>query len=127
MLLQFAGELSGNVGLAWLHNMLVGPKLQGPMGAGESGDNAGTGAAHVKTIDVSFTNLLAMSGGLQVETREMLQDKDKYRQFVSRMNSEFDEAFGDAPLREPVDFAYPKAPAPQGSREYDFFSDSNQK
>ena len=127
MLLQFAGEVSGNVGLAWLHNMLVGPKLQGPMGAGESGDNAGTGAAHVKTIDVSFTNLLAMSGGLQVETREMLQDKDKYRQFVSRMNSEFDEAFGDAPLREPVDFAYPKAPAPQGSREYDFFSDSNQK
>ncbi len=127
MLLQFAGELSGNVGLAWLHNMLVGPKLQGPMGAGESGDNAGTGAAHVKTIDVSFTNLLAMSGGLQVETREMLQDKDKYRQFLSRMNSEFDEAFGDAPLREPVDFAFPKAPAPQGSREYNFFTESTQK
>lgn len=123
MLLQFAGELTGNVGLAWLHNMLVGPKLQGPMGAGESGDNAGTGAAPVKTIDVSFTNLLALSGGLQVETREMLQDKAKYNQFLARMNSEFDEAFGDAPLREPVGFAYPNGPAPVGSREYDFFAE----
>jgi len=120
MLLQFAGELTGNVGLAWLHNMLVGPRLQGPFGAGESGDNAGTGAAPVKTIDVSFTNLLAVSGGLQVETREMLQDKDKYREFIARMNSEYEEAFGDAPLRDPSEFAYPTAPAPQGTREYDF-------
>ena len=122
MLLQFAGELTGNVGLAWLHNMLAGPKLQGPFGAGESGDNAGTGAAPVKTIDVSFTNLLALSGGLQQETAAMLKEKGKYQQFVDRMNSEFDETFGEVPLRDPVDFAYPKQPAPVGSREYDFFA-----
>ena len=122
MLLQFAGELTGNVGLAWLHNMLAGPKLQGPFGAGESGDNAGTGAAPVKTIDVSFTNLLALSGGLQKETAAMLKEKGKYQQFVDRMNSEFDETFGEVPLRDPVDFAYPKQPAPVGSREYDFFA-----
>jgi len=120
MLLQFAGELTGNVGLAWLHNMLVGPKLQGPMGAGESGDNLGTGAAHVKTIDVSFTNLLALSGGLQQETKELLQEKGLYEQFHQRMTSEYEETFGNAPLREPVGFAYPKAPAPVGSREYDW-------
>jgi hypothetical protein len=120
MLLQFAGELTGNVGLAWLHNMLAGPKLQGPFGAGESGDNAGTGAAPVKTIDVSFTNLLALSGGLQKETAEMLKEKGKYQQFVERMDSEFEETFGDAPLREPVGFVYPKVQAPAATREYDF-------
>lgn len=120
MLLQFAGEISGNVGLAWLHNMLVGPKLQGPMGAGESGHNDGLGAAPVKTIDVSFTNLLALSGGLQKETAEMLKERGKYTQFIERMQSEYDEAFAGAPLREPTDFAYPEEPAPVGSREYDF-------
>jgi hypothetical protein len=118
MLLQFAGELSGNVGLAWLHNMLMGPKVQGPMGAGESGDNLGRGAAPVKTIDVSFTNLLALSGGLQKETAQLLKEKGKYEQFINRMTSEFNEAFADSPLREPVDFAFPKNPAPAGSREY---------
>lgn len=121
MLLQFAGELTGNVGLAWLHNMLVGPKVQGPFGAGESGDNAGTGAAPVKTIDVSFTNLLALSGGLQKETAAMLKERGKYEQFVERMQSEYDEAFGDAPLREPIGFAYPKNSAPVGAREYEFY------
>lgn len=119
MLLQFAGELSGNVGLAWLHNMLMGPKLQGPMGAGESGDNQGEGAAAVKTIDVSFTNLLALSGGLQKETAAMLRERGKYEQFVARMTSEFKEAFGTAPLREQTDFAYPKASAPAASKEYE--------
>lgn len=120
MLLQFAGELSGNVGLAWLHNMLQGPKLQGPFGAGESGDNQGTGAAPVKTIDVSFTNLLAISGGLQKETAELLKEKGKYQQFVERMTSEYQEAFGGEPLREASDFAYPVAPAPAGSPGYSF-------
>lgn len=123
MLLQFAGQLSGNVGLAWLHNMLVGPKQQGPFGAGESGDNGGTGAAPVKTIDVSFTNLLALSGGLQKETAELLKEKGKYQQFVERMSGEYEEAFGQAPLREPVDFAYPEKPAPVGAREYNFFNE----
>ena len=120
MLLQFAGELEGNVGLAWLHNMLTGPKLQGPMGAGESGDNLGRGAAPVKTIDVSFTNLLALSGGLQKETAELLKERGKYDQFIARMTSEYNEAFSGAPLREPSDFAYPTGPAPAGSREYLF-------
>lgn len=127
MLLQFAGELTGNVGLAWLHNMLVGPKQQGPFGAGESGDNQGTGAAHVKTIDVSFTNLLAMSGGLQKETAEMLKERGKYEQFIERMSSEYEETFGNAPLRDPIDFAYPTGSAPVGSREYDFFAEPAKK
>jgi len=120
MLLQFAGELSGNVGLAWVHNMLMGPKQQGPMGAAESGDNAGTGAAPAKTIDVTFTNLLAMAGGLEKETAELLKEKGVYQEFMQRMGSEYDEAFAGAPLREPVGFAAPLRPAPAASPEYQF-------
>lgn len=118
MLLQFAGELSGNVGLAWLHNMLMGPKMQGPMGAGESGNNDGTLAPPVKTIDVSFTNLLALSGGLQKETADMLKEQGKYEQFIERMESEYAESFADAPLNEPTGFAYPTNPAPAASSSY---------
>ncbi|MGE0491421.1 MAG: hypothetical protein AB7S38_19585 [Vulcanimicrobiota bacterium] len=117
MLLQFAGELTGNVGLAWLHNMLVGPRLQGPLGAGESGTNDGTGAAPVKTIDVSFTNLLALAGGLEDETADLLKEMGKYDQFQQIMTGEFQETFAEAPLREPIGFHAPGPPAPPG-REY---------
>lgn len=112
MLLQFAGELTGNVGLAWLHNMLLGPRQQGPLGAGESGDNAGTQAPAVKTIDVSFLNLLSLSGGLAKETAALLEEQGKYDEFMMIMDGEYREAFGDDALREPVGFALPKSPAP---------------
>lgn len=112
MLLQFAGELSGNVGLAWLHNMLLGPRQQGPLGAGESGDNAGTQSPPVKTIDVSFLNLLSMSGGLAKETRALLQEQGKYDEFLQVMDGEYRETFGDVSLREPESYGLPKKPAP---------------
>ena len=112
MLLQFAGQMTGNVGLAWLHNMLQGPRQQGPLGAAESGDNAGTGAPPVKTIDVTFTNLLAMSGGLAKETAALLKEKGKYQEFMSQMDGEYQETFGGRALREPADYGLPKGPAP---------------
>ncbi len=116
VLLQFAGQAVGNVGLAWLHNMLLGPGMQGPFGAGESGDNAGTGTAAVKTIDASFTTLLALSGGLEKESAAMLREHGKYHQFLAIMQREYDEAFSGEPLREPADFALPKGPAGSGGR-----------
>jgi hypothetical protein len=116
LLLEFSGQYAGNVGLAWLHNMLLGPRMQGPFGAGESGDNAGTGVAPVKTIDASFTTLLALSGGLEKETAAMLRADGKYEQFVTIIRREYQETFGDVPLREPRTFALPLGPAPtQGS------------
>ena len=87
--------------------------MQGPFGAGESGDNAGTGTAPIKTIDASFTTLLALSGGLEKETAEMLRAHGKYEQFLAIMKGEFEETFAEQPLREPVDFALPKGPAPR--------------
>lgn len=111
LLLEFAGQESANVGLIWLHNMLLGPRMQGPFGAAESGDNAGTGVAPVKTIDASFTTLLALSGGLEKETAQMLRAHGKYDQFLTLMRREYQEAFAGEALREPVEFALPTGPA----------------
>ena len=113
LLLEFSGQSAGNVGLAWLQNMLAGPGMQGPFGAGESGDNAGTGTPPIKTIDASFTTLLALVGGLEKETAAMLERDGKYQQFLDLMKGEYDEAFGDAPLREPDGFGLPGGPAGQ--------------
>lgn len=118
MLLEFAGQLTGNVGLAWLHNMLLGPRQQGPMGAGESGDNEGRHAPPVKTIDVTFCNLLAMAGGLGQETAALLREKGKYEEFLATMDGEYRETFAGFALREPEGYGLPAAPAPSNLAPY---------
>lgn len=118
LLLQFAGQMTGNVGLAWLHNMLMGPRQQGPVGAAESGDNQGRNAPAVKTIDVTFCNLLAMSGGLAKETAALLKEKGKYAEFMSRMDGEYRETFGGAILRESASYGLPQRPAPENLPPY---------
>ena len=65
-----------------------------------------------KTIDVTFLNLLSMSGGLSKETAELLKEQGKYEEFMTIMNGEYQETFGGTALREPTGFALPKAPAP---------------
>lgn len=112
LLLEFSDQEKGNVGLVWLHNMLMGPGMQGPFGVGESGDNAGTGSASIKTIDATFTTLLAMSGGLEKEMAEMMKADGTYEPFLKIMRAEYEETFSDAPLREPLhEFARPNGPA----------------
>lgn len=111
MLLEFSGRYTDNVGLAWLHNMLLGYRMQGPFGAAESGDNLGTMVPPIKTIDASFTTLLALSGGLETECAAMLEADGKYDQFLSIVKGEYDETFGGRPLREPAAFAFPRGPA----------------
>lgn len=120
LLLEFSGHKKGNIGIAWLHNMLCGPRMQGPFGAGESGDNAGTGAAPIKTIDVTFNTLLAISGGLEKETAAMMREDGTYDEFLRIMRTEYRETFGDSPLRDPVNFALPLGPAPENCQPYKF-------
>ncbi len=84
MLLEFADADTGNFGLAWLHNMLKGPEMQGPMGAGESGTNDGDHVTHVKTMDCTQLNVLAMAGGLADEMAELLREKGVYEKFMKR-------------------------------------------
>jgi hypothetical protein len=115
LLLEFSSceSKAANCGLAWLLNMLQAPKMQGPAGGGESGTNDGKLFSPMKTIDGSFANVLALCGGLEKETSDMLRHYGKYERFLSIMKGEYDEAFGGAPLREPSGFALPSKGVPQ--------------
>lgn len=99
---------AGNAGLGWLVNMLHGNGQYGPLGGGESATNDGKDVAYMKTIDGSFPNLLAMMGGITAETAEMLRSHGKYEAFTDLFRSEYREAFGAQPLREPSGFALPR-------------------
>lgn len=107
VMLDFAQRSGPNPGLAWLHSSLEPEGMQGPFGAGESADHGGMCWAPVKTIDASFTTLLALSGGLQRQTAELLREKGVYEQFLSRMRGEYQEAFGEKPLREAMEYGWP--------------------
>ncbi len=108
VLLEFAPVTSQNPGLVWLHSMLKQPGMQGPFGAGESGRNDGSASAPVKTIDVSFTVILALAGGLQAETAELLRETGRYDLFMNRLGRLYESGFGTERLREPVDFLLPE-------------------
>jgi hypothetical protein len=114
MLLEFAGKKEGNYGLLWLLNMLKPDRMQGPLGAGESGNNNGTKVADVKTCDGSFTIDLALCGGLEKEMAELLTHEKRYDQFQKILGDLYRKSFGTEPLREPSGFASPEASVPQG-------------
>jgi len=117
MLLEFSSlgpAQAGNYGLAWLVNMLHAPRAQTPVGAGESGFNDGTKAARIKTIDGSFTNDLAMMGGLEKETAAMLKEKGKYCEFLDLVRQQYAGILAQGPLNKPVGFALPQTTVPQG-------------
>lgn len=115
MLLEFAQQGGpGNFGLAWLHNMLVAPRMQGPLGAGESGTNDGKAFAAMKTTDGTHPILLGMMGGLESECAAVLKEKGVYEKFMARIDGEFRETFGKKPLREGKGFAEPRAVVPSG-------------
>lgn len=113
MLLQFASSgTSVNYGLAWLHSMLTAPRMQGPLGAGESVTNDGTAFAPLKTTDGSHPILLAMMGGLEQECGDVMKQRGVYESFMQRIDDEYKETFGARPLREPSGFAAPRAQVP---------------
>ena len=113
-----AEKTDGNYGLAWLLNMLKADRMQGPTGAGEGGTNDGSAVADVKTIDGSFTIIMALAGGLCNETAEMMKHEKCYERFKEIMLGEYREAFGSEPLREPVNFALPDARVPSKLGDY---------
>lgn len=114
LLMQFAaGPPTGNVALAWLHNMLLAQQMQGPLGGGESGTNDGKAVSNLKTIDGSLPNVLALMGGLEKESAAMLREEGLYDAFRARIGSEYREAFGRRPLREPAGFALPTVTIPR--------------
>jgi len=122
ILMEFSDrDKAGNYGLAWLLNMLKAEKMQGPLGGGESATNDGRLVSYVKTIDGSFTNVIALCGGLEKESADMLRHYGLYKRFIKIIKNEYDEAFGEKPLREPVGFAIPANQVPTGfKKEYSY-------
>ncbi len=106
------------VGSAWLLNMLEGPKMQGPMGAGESISQDGQHVAPIKTIDGTFPTLLAAMGGLQSECAAALRARGVMDEFVTLMGEEYRETFGSAPLVKKADLALPSSRMPQTAEDY---------
>ena len=102
----------GNFALAWLDNMLQAPRMQGPLGAGESGTNDGQAFAAMKTTDGTHPMLLGIMGGLEQETASMMKEKGVYQAFMKRIDGEYQETFGSAPLREPFPFVLPNYTVP---------------
>ncbi|MBN9414399.1 MAG: hypothetical protein J0I12_03130 [Candidatus Eremiobacteraeota bacterium] len=114
LLLEFSQKVGpGNFGLAWLHNMLTAPRMQGPLGGGESGSNDGEAFSAMKTTDGTHPSLLGMMGGLEKETAAVMREKGVYDKFMARIDSEYRETFGSRPLKEPKPFVAPRAQVPQ--------------
>lgn len=101
------------VGAAWLLNMLRGPRQQGPLGGGESGTGDGRHAAAKKTVDVTFTTLLSVMGGLDQELAARMRRDGVYERFERILRREYTESFGAEPLREPYPLVGPSAPVPR--------------
>ena len=116
MLLEFSThpEPGGNVAAAWLLNMLNGPKMQGPLGAGEAGTNDGTKTTAAKTVDGSLPILLALMGGLSQECSATMAELGVKDRFVKIMSGEYQETFGSEPLRLKAGFAAPTVHIPLG-------------
>ena len=112
MILEFSDKQEGNYGLAWLLNMLQARKMQGPLGGGESGTNDGTLVSYSKTVDGTFPILVALMGGLEKETAQMLKDYGVYEEFIQIMEEEYNETFGEEPLKEPAGFVLPSVSVP---------------
>jgi len=77
--------------------------------------NDGSSVSYVKTIDGTLPVLLAMMGGIDVETAAMLRDSGVYDNFISIIKQKYERAFGAGPLKEPVGFALPDTAVPKGS------------
>ena len=54
----------------------------------------------MKTIDGTFPNILAMTGGLGKETAELLKNRGLYGRFREIVEGELKEGFGSGNLKE---------------------------
>lgn len=94
------------IGLAWHHNMLMMPRMQGPHGTTESMSKDGRWISPVVTWDSKITTMLAMCGGIGPINRVGLKVDGKYDRFVKVLNDRWAETFSD--LRgEDVPFSIP--------------------
>ncbi len=112
VLLEQSGRDGGREGLAWLLNGLRARNAVTSIGGGEAVTNDGTRSTPMKTVDGTFLNLLALTGGLEDTMRRTMQANGTYDRYQATLRGEYQEAFGTTPLREPSSMARPSVPVP---------------
>ena len=101
------------VGLAWMHNMLLGKGMQGPYGNTEAIRRDGSAIANLVGWDNKVTHILGMLGGIGPLVREKLQREGKYDTFISRLTEEYSRVFTDL-QGEDVELCLPQVQIPDG-------------
>ena len=101
------------VGLAWLHNMLLGKGIQGPLGSTEATRRDGSAIANLVGWDSKVTHILGMLGGVGPLVRDKLQRDGKYDSFIIRLTDEYSMVFKDL-SGEDVEMCLPQVQIPDG-------------
>ena len=112
VLLEQSGRDSGREGLAWLLNGLRARNAVTSIGGGEAVTNDGRQSVPMKTVDGTFLNLLALTGGFASTMRARLQADGTYDAYQATLRNEYAEAFAGPPLREPRSIAPPAVAVP---------------
>eukprot|EP01133_Synstelium_polycarpum_P013884 gene13884-16378_t len=98
--------------LAWYHNMISGPKMQGPYGSTEGGSNDGKRIAPKLSWDTKGTGLVSLLGGIGNIVKAGLIKDGKYNRFVDKLNSTYATEFTSF-VGDQVPMAYPEVTIPQ--------------
>ena len=109
------------VGVAWLWNMICGPKMQGPYGITESVMTSGRGIAPVLTCDGKMLPILGGFLGRDCVDlmRNALQCFRVYEKFKAIVSNEYEKAFGNVPPEgESLPFRLPSAGIPLAIEDF---------
>ncbi|HSI06744.1 MAG TPA: hypothetical protein VLC93_19800, partial [Myxococcota bacterium] len=98
--------------LAWLLYGLRARHAVTSIGGGEAVTNDGRQSVPMKTVDGTFLNLLALTGGFESTMRDRMRADGTYDGYQSILRGEYREAFGDQALREPRGIAPPGVSVP---------------
>lgn len=101
------------VGLVWYHNMISGPKMQGPHGSTEAILINGTMIAPLVTWDTKITTVTALLGGISSLNSEFMARDGSLARFQLVAEREYSLAF-PALQGEDIPFALPANPVPTG-------------
>jgi len=99
------------VGLFWYHNILLGPRMQGPFGSTEAININGTLISPLTTWDSKITSLNAMLGGISNITQAYMMEDGTYDRFSMIVNREYQLKF---PILNGlnIDFGFPSNEIP---------------
>lgn len=103
------------VGLAWVHNMLLGKGMQNLYGSTEASDRDGSAVSAFVSWDSKATTVIGLLGGVGGLVRDKLKRDGLYGEFRSRLSYEYGLVFGNMTLEgEEVDLCYPAVQIPDG-------------